>query len=291
MLLGIVQFYSETNFKEMKLIQAAGKHATTSTLAQKQHSMSTLSPSPARLTYKPNPKSVGTVKQASIGTVKHAKIHGAASPSALRSKGNLKKPRSIFDNIKRAMLKELSLHKHATKHRLQKKAEVDPVDNDSGDEEAMEKDDEDPNPETNFDPVRSTVYVYAGREVKPQGTEVAAYILQSGLGVEKVGYINSASDSDVRSALWDEDCKVNAHCEQWGLSVLGAMDWDHRGVQMRTWRFNATAQDGAQALHCRCAAATQRAPWGVPIAPARHHTQPNSCLRACMHAHLEGLRR
>ena len=96
MLLGIVQFYSETNFKEMKLIQAAGKHATTSTLAQKQHSMSTLSPSPARLTYKPNSKSVGTVKQASIGTVKHAKIHGAASPSALRSKGNLKKPRSIL---------------------------------------------------------------------------------------------------------------------------------------------------------------------------------------------------
>ena len=105
------------------------------------------------------------------------------------------------------MLKDLALDKSSKRRRFQKKAEV--IDSASSDEEDSEKNAEDPNPETNFDPVRSTVYVYAGREVKPQGTEIAAYILQSGLGVEKVGYLNSASDADVRSALWDEDCKVS----------------------------------------------------------------------------------
>jgi len=104
------------------------------------------------------------------------------------------------------MLKELSLSKKSKKHPLQQKAEVAAAD---AAEEGMEGEEEDDaHPETNFDPVKSTVYVYAGREVKPHSTEVAAYILESGFGVGKVGYINSASDSDVRSALWDEDCKA-----------------------------------------------------------------------------------
>mmetsp|Transcript_59281 Transcript_59281/g.157795 ORF Transcript_59281/g.157795 Transcript_59281/m.157795 type:complete len:476 (+) Transcript_59281:47-1474(+) len=118
-------------------------------------------------------------------------------------------PKKMFQNIKTAMLKDLKLFKPSKhgkqaklgKHKLQMKADAE-------DEEDDQVAEEDPNPETNFDPERSTVYVYAGREVKPRGSDIVSYILQSGLGVEKVGYINSASDADVRSALWDEDCKA-----------------------------------------------------------------------------------
>ena len=113
-------------------------------------------------------------------------------------------PKSVFDVLKTAMQKDLHL-KAPQKAVWQMKAATD----DAEDQQFIAG-----NSSTGKDvaaepePPRSTVYIYAGREVKPHSTELTAYILESGFGIEKIGYINSASDSDIRSAVWDDDCKA-----------------------------------------------------------------------------------
>jgi hypothetical protein len=200
-LLAVIQLYSNGPAKQVKLLQQSRiRKGFKSTMAIKQSSLakSTLSSKPAHA-----PQVLTSHSRKISVASKHAKV---SKKTLVRT---VKPGLSIFNKIKHAMLKDLKLNKPSKLHRLQKKAEI--VDAESSVEEDMEKNEEDPTSETNFDPEKSTVYVYAGREVKPQGTEIASYILQSGLGVAKVGYLNSASDADVRSALWDEDCKVFTH--------------------------------------------------------------------------------
>jgi len=46
------------------------------------------------------------------------------------------------------------------------------------------------------------------RETKTKTDELVTFILAGGFGIPDIKFIESSSDSDMRKALWDEDCRA-----------------------------------------------------------------------------------